>query len=197
MTGNVVASFKHNKATEETRCNVPYLCSVSLLFQILIQTKIRGNKSLFEKLQQKHHRLQHFHCPHSFTAAWLWKQCLLSLVSLTPVFLTHFPTLELHYLLQHKFLKPMTNAISCRSCGPQSWCCDHKSTCHPEKLASWQNAAASVLISDQIWYFNPQWKNGLSTQLLFGAKHNSAVGCKPCHYWDNWVLCWGIKCSYP
>lgn len=106
MTGNVVASFKHNKATEETRCNVPYLCSIPLLFRILIQTKIRGNKSLFEKLQQKYHRPQHFHWLHGFTAAWLWKQRILSLVSLTPVFLTCFPTPELHYLLQHKLLKP-------------------------------------------------------------------------------------------
>lgn len=123
----------------------------------------------------------------------------LSLLGLNPVCLTHFPALELYYNLQHKFQTHDQGNLL-----PQLWlsvmvlwsCCDHKSTCQPEKLASWQNAAASVLISDQIWYFSPQWKNGLSTQLLFGPKHNSTVGCNPCHCWDNWVLCWGKKYSY-
>lgn len=120
-----------------------------------------------------------------------WIQSHLSLMGLSSVCLTHFPTLAVLYFAAH-VPNPWPRQFPChlRATALKSWCSDHKSPCHPEKLSSWQNAAASVLITDQIWYFNLHWKNGLSTQLLFGANHNSTVGCKPCHYWDNWVLCW-------
>lgn len=106
VTGNVVTSFKFNKATEEACCNIPCLCCISLFFQILIQTKPKRGRSLFGELQQRCHRPQHFLWLSGFTVAWLSKQSLLSLMSLTPNFLTHFPTLALYYILQHKFLNP-------------------------------------------------------------------------------------------